>query len=153
MTAIELGKLINVARQAVAGHIDTDAHTKAALSQIIQVGTSAGGARAKATVAWNPATDELRAGQFDVVDGFEHWLLKFDGVGADHMLGTGKDYGRIEYAYYLMAVDSGIRYALWRTSTTSKRQRTATTSYSARCKHLNCQELILSKRCAAWSLM
>lgn len=107
-TAIELGKLVNVARQAVAGHIDTDAHTKAALSQIIQVGTSAGGARAKATVAWNPTTNELRAGQFDVEDGFEHWLLKFDGVGVDHLLGTGKDYGRIEYAYYLMALDAGI---------------------------------------------
>jgi serine/threonine-protein kinase HipA len=107
-TAIQLGKLVNVARQAVAGRIDTDAHTKAALSQIIQVGTSAGGARAKATVAWNPVTDELRAGQFDVEDGFEHWLLKFDGVGADHLLGTGRDYGRIEYAYYLMAVEAGI---------------------------------------------
>ena len=107
-TAIELGKLINVARQAVWGQIDTDAHTKAALSQIIQVGTSAGGARAKATVAWNPVTNELRAGQFDVGGGFEHWLLKFDGVGEDKLLGTGRDYGRIEYAYYLMAVDAGI---------------------------------------------
>lgn len=107
-TAIQLGKLINVARQAVQGQIDTDAHAKAALTQIIQVGTSAGGARAKATVAWNPETDELRAGQFDVDPGFEHWLLKFDGMGVDQKLGPSKDYGRIEYAYYLMAKAAGI---------------------------------------------
>jgi serine/threonine-protein kinase HipA len=107
-TAIELGKLINVARQAVLGQLDSDTHTKAALAQIIQVGTSAGGARAKASVAWNAQTNELRAGQFDVEDGFEHWLLKFDGVGKDKQLGTSMDYGRIEYAYYLMAVDAGI---------------------------------------------
>jgi len=107
-TTIQLGKLINVARQAVQGQIDTDAHAKAALTQIIQVGTSAGGARAKATVAWNPETDELRAGQFDVDPGFEHWLLKFDGMGVDQKLGPSKDYGRIEYAYYLMAKAAGI---------------------------------------------
>lgn len=108
-TAIKLSKLINVARQAVQGHIDTDAHAKAVLTQIIQVGTSAGGARAKATVAWNPETDELRAGQFDVDPGFEHWLLKFDGVGEDRRLGPSKDYGRIEYAYYLMAKGAGLQ--------------------------------------------
>lgn len=108
-TAIQLGKLINVARQAVQGQIDTDAHAKAALTQIIQVGTSAGGARAKATVAWNSETDELRAGQFDVEPGFEHWLLKFDGVGEDQKLGPSKDYGRIEYAYYLMATAAGLK--------------------------------------------
>lgn len=106
--AIQMGKLVNAARKAVRGEIDNDPHSKAALAQIIQVGTSAGGARAKATVAWNPDTDELRAGQFDVQDGFEHWLLKFDGMGADKLLGPSKDYGRIEYAYYLMATEAGI---------------------------------------------
>ncbi|MBP8168608.1 MAG: type II toxin-antitoxin system HipA family toxin [Azonexus sp.] len=108
-TAIKLAKLVESARQAVHGEIDTEHHTKAALAQIIQVGTSAGGARAKATIAWNPGTDEIRAGQFDVEDGFEHWLLKFDGMGNDRELGSSQDYGRIEYAYYLMAKNAGIQ--------------------------------------------
>lgn len=108
-TAIKLSGLVESARRAVHGEIDTDHHSKAALAQIIQVGTSAGGARAKATIAWNPQTDEIRAGQFAIDDGFEHWLLKFDGMGKDHELGASQDYGRIEYAYYLMACEAGIR--------------------------------------------
>src|SRR3546814_12823700 len=68
----------------------------------------AGGARAKAVVAWNPDTGELRSGQFDAAPGFEHWLLKFDGVGKDMELGTGADHSRIEYAYHLMARAAGI---------------------------------------------
>ncbi len=107
-TAIKLSRLVDSARQAVHGEIDTDTHAKAALAQIIQVGTSAGGARAKAAIAWNPATDEIRAGQFDVEDGFEHWLLKFDGMGKDNELGASQDYGRIEYAYSLMAGAAGM---------------------------------------------
>ena len=102
-TAIKLGHLVESARQAVHGEISNDQRTHAALAQIIQVGTSAGGARAKAAIAWNPVTDEIRAGQFDVAPGFEHWLLKFDGMGADWELGGSQDYGRIEYAYHLMA--------------------------------------------------
>ena len=90
------------------GDLETDAHAEAALAQIIQVGTSAGGARAKAVVSWNPVTHEVRAGQFDVQAGFEHWLIKFDGVGTDERLGVSRDYGRIEYAYHLMAVEAGI---------------------------------------------
>jgi len=107
-TAIKLSGLVESARRAVHGEIDTDHHSKAALAQIIQVGTSAGGARAKATIAWNPQTDEIRAGQFAIDDGFEHWLLKFDGMGKDHELGASQDYGRTEYAYYLMACEAGI---------------------------------------------
>jgi len=107
-TAIKLARLVESARQAVHGEIDSDAHAKAALAQIIQVGTSAGGARAKAAIAWNPATNEIRAGQFNVEPGFEHWLLKFDGMGIDRELGESQDYGRIEYAYHLMAQRAGI---------------------------------------------
>lgn len=107
-TAIQLSTLVESARRAVQGDIDTDAHAQAALAQIIQVGTSAGGARAKAVVAWNPTTHEIRAGQFDVQAGFEHWLIKFDGVGTDERLGVSQDYGRIEYAYHLMARAAGI---------------------------------------------
>lgn len=107
-TAIEMSELVESARRAVQGELDTDAHAEAALSQIIQVGTSAGGARAKAVVLWNRKTHEIRAGQFDAQIGFEHWLIKFDGVGADERLGVSRDYGRIEYAYHLMAMAAGI---------------------------------------------
>jgi len=107
-TAIKLSRLVESARQSVHGELGSDQLAKAALAQIIQVGTSAGGARAKAAIAWNPITDEIRPGQFDVESGFEHWLLKFDGMGADKELGGTQDYGRIEYAYYLMACAAGI---------------------------------------------
>jgi serine/threonine-protein kinase HipA len=110
-TAIELSQLVDGARRAMQGTLASDALAEAALAQILQVGTSAGGARAKATVAWNPTTDEIRAGQFDVPEGFEHWLLKLDGVGADPELGEGRGYGRIEYAYSLMARTAGITMA------------------------------------------
>lgn len=108
-TAIELSKLTESARKAVQGEIDNDQHALAALAQIIQVGTSAGGARAKAAIAWNPETNEIRAGQFDVEDGFEHWLLKFDGMGTDRELGQSQDHGRIEYAYFLMGQQAGLK--------------------------------------------
>lgn len=107
-TALDMAALVESARRAVQGELDTDAHAAAALAQIIQVGTSAGGARAKAVVSWNPTADEIRAGQFDVQAGFEHWLIKFDGVGIDERLGVSGDYGRIEYAYHLMARSAGI---------------------------------------------
>jgi len=110
-TALELSQLVESARLAVSGVIDPDHMTRAALAQIIQVGTSAGGARAKAAIAWNPTTNEIKSGQFDVGSGFEHWLLKFDGMGADRELGEGQDYGRVEYAYHLMAREAGLAMA------------------------------------------
>jgi serine/threonine-protein kinase HipA len=113
-TAIKLSKLVEAARAAVRGTLGKDELARSALNQIIQVGTSAGGARAKAAIAWNPRTGGIRAGQFDVEDGFEHWLLKFDGMGADRELGGSQDYGRIEYAYHLMARDAGIQMAACR---------------------------------------
>ncbi len=100
---LQMAKLVEVARSAMQGSISHDPHARAALAQMIRVGTSAPGARAKAVIAWNPKTHEIRSGQFDVDRGFEHWLLKFDGVGVDLELGTSLDYGRIEYAYHLMA--------------------------------------------------
>jgi serine/threonine-protein kinase HipA len=100
--------LVEAARKLVESDLSNDAHAGAALANIIHVGTSAGGARAKAVIAWNPETNIVRSGQFDAAEGFEQWLLKFDGVGKDFELGTGADYGRIEYAYYLMARRAGI---------------------------------------------
>lgn len=106
---VEMQELVEEARRLVQGTFSVDHEASAALANIIKVGTSAGGARAKAVIAWNPATDEVRSGQFDAAPGFEHWLLKFDGVGKDEELGTGEGYGRIEFAYYLMATAAGIR--------------------------------------------
>jgi serine/threonine-protein kinase HipA len=105
---VEMKELVEEARRLVQGTFAVDHEAKAALANIIKVGTSAGGARAKAVIAWNPATDEVRSGQFDAATGFEHWLLKFDGVGEDEELGTGEGYGRTEFAYYLMATTAGI---------------------------------------------
>ena len=80
------------------------------LAEILRVGTSAGGARAKAVIAWNPATGEVRSGQVHLDKGFEHWLLKFDGVrgNRDKELEDPQGYGQIEYAYAQMAKDAGI---------------------------------------------
>lgn len=80
------------------------------LEEILRVGTSAGGARAKAIIAWNPRTNEVRSGQVPAPEGFGYWLLKFDGVSAnrDKELEDPQGYTRIEYAYSLMARDAGI---------------------------------------------
>jgi len=80
------------------------------LQEILRVGTSAGGARAKAIIAWNRVTNEVRSGQVKAPAGFDYWLLKFDGVSAnkDKELEDPKGYTVIEYAYALMAADAGI---------------------------------------------
>ncbi len=105
---LEMQSMVEAARTLLHGDFSGDVNAQAALANIIQVGTSAGGARAKAVIAWNPKTQEIRSGQFDVAEGFEHWLLKFDGVGPDKELGTSADYGRIEQAYFEMATSAGI---------------------------------------------
>lgn len=89
---------------------DTDAAKAQAMTDILRVGTSAGGARAKAVIAWNPETNEVRSGQVAAGEGFEYWLLKFDGVSGnrDKELEDPQGYGVIEYAYYNMAKAAGI---------------------------------------------
>ncbi len=81
-----------------------------ALRDILKIGTSAGGARAKAIIAWNPSTNEVRSGQISADEGFEYWLLKFDGVSGnkDKELADPKGFGTVEYAYSWMAIDAGI---------------------------------------------
>lgn len=81
-----------------------------ALAQILEIGTSAGGARAKAVIAWNETTDTVCSGHMQPRSGFSYWLLKFDGVNenSDKELNDPKGYGRIEYAYYLCAREAGI---------------------------------------------
>lgn len=79
-------------------------------AQLVQVGSSAGGARAKAVIAWNEETGEVRSGQTNLGPGYDYWLMKFDNVlkNGDHGLEDKPEYTLIEYAYYLMAIDAGI---------------------------------------------
>ena len=79
-------------------------------AQLVQVGSSAGGARAKAIIAWNEETNEVRSGQTQLGSGYDYWLMKFDSVSknGDHGVVDKPEYTLIEYAYYLMAVNSGI---------------------------------------------
>jgi len=105
-TLIEINSLINISQDILSGRQNfntklSDDESKA-LSDILKIGSSAGGARAKAVIAFNPETKEIRSGQTDAPKGFTHWLLKFDGV-TDQQLGTSYGYGRIEMAYHLMA--------------------------------------------------
>ena len=98
----------------VGGEFAGDETAHAALQQLIQVGTSAGGARAKAVVAFNPSTFQVRSAYGPPAEGFEQWLIKLDGVsgmgmdGHGDRLGDTAPYGRIEYAYSLMAGTAGI---------------------------------------------
>ena len=110
-TKIELNSLIHIAQEILSGkqHFNTNlsANESKALSDILKIGTSAGGARAKAVITFNPLTNEIRSGQAEAPHGFSHWLLKFDGV-VDQQIGTSSGYGRVEMAYYLMAQSAAI---------------------------------------------
>jgi serine/threonine-protein kinase HipA len=114
-THIEVSQLVDLASDVLSHRNNLQASfaadgSKDALRDILRVGTSAGGARAKAVIAWNPATNEVRSGQVRAGAGFEYWLLKFDGVSGnkDKELEDPQGYGVIEYAYYLMALACGI---------------------------------------------
>ncbi|MCK9404250.1 MAG: type II toxin-antitoxin system HipA family toxin [Chitinophagaceae bacterium] len=110
-TKIELDSLIHIAQEILSGRQDFNTNLSGeeakALSDILKIGSSAGGARAKAVIAFNPDTKEIRSGQADAPKGFTHWLLKFDGV-TDQQLGTSSGYGRVEMAYHLMAKEAEI---------------------------------------------
>lgn len=108
---IEISNLVDVAEKILAGkksfNVNLKADEEKALLDILKIGTSAGGARAKAVIAYNPKTNEVRSGQANAPKGFTHWLIKFDGV-TDVQFGASSGYGRVEMAYYLMAKDVGI---------------------------------------------
>ncbi|MCA9189924.1 MAG: type II toxin-antitoxin system HipA family toxin, partial [Planctomycetales bacterium] len=115
--AVDVAELVGLASAAVAhkerlqtrftGEGTSDL---GAVRDILRVGTSAGGARAKAVIAWNEATGEIRSGQAQAPPGFGYWLLKFDGVSGnrDKEVEDPQGHGLIEYAYYRMAVAAGI---------------------------------------------
>ncbi len=110
---LHIGALVQLANDALASRDSLHANFSEppeALGAILRVGTSAGGARAKAVIAWNPKTGEIRSGQVPLPAGFESWLLKFDGISenADKELSDPLGYGRVEYAYHLMARAAGI---------------------------------------------
>jgi serine/threonine-protein kinase HipA len=101
VTSLDMAHLVEDARRALRGELQSVAQ------EILDIGSSAGGARAKAVIGWNPHTNEVVSGQFDLPRGYEHWLLKFD-VGTDGVLNNSAGFGRIEYAHYLMATAAGI---------------------------------------------
>jgi serine/threonine-protein kinase HipA len=105
-SVVDLSEAVDTARRAISGTLQPD-EAGATLEHLLDTSGSAGGARAKASVALGP-DDEIRSGQHDAPDGFTHWLLKFDvAPGQRHGQTTG--YGQLEYAYHLMAVDAGLR--------------------------------------------
>lgn len=110
---LHLDALVQLANDALASRENLHAnlnHAPEAMATILRIGTSAGGARAKAVVSWNPKTNEILSGQIAPPPGFEAWLLKFDGVSGnrDKELSDPLGFGRIEYAYHLMARAAGI---------------------------------------------
>ena len=117
-TKIEMNHLVHIAQEIMLGRkefrTNLSVDEQKALAQILKIGTSAGGARAKALIAFNAQTGEVRSGQAEAPKGFTHWLIKFDGVVdtqlslGDGPLGTSNGYGRVEMAYYKMALASGI---------------------------------------------
>jgi serine/threonine-protein kinase HipA len=108
---VELADLVLNDRARFTARIGDRADEAAgAVADLLRVGTSAGGARAKAVVAWNPASGELRSGQVGVAAGFTHWILKFDGVhgNRDRELDDPLGFGRVEHAYHRMALAAGV---------------------------------------------
>ncbi len=109
--SVDIDSLVDIAgkmltkKEAFVTNLQED--EEKAILEILQIGTSAGGARPKAVIAYNEKTGEVKSGQTNAPKGFEHWLLKLDGV-SDVQLGASKGYGRVEMAYYNMAVACGI---------------------------------------------
>lgn len=109
--SIEINSLVDIAqkmlskREAFSTNLQRD--EEKAVMDILKIGTSAGGARPKAVIAYNVKTGEVKSGQTKAPNGFEHWLIKLDGV-SDVQLGASKGYGRVEMAYYNMAKACGI---------------------------------------------
>ena len=110
-SAIEISSLVQITAEVLSDKADLKTNlkedTKEALINIIKVSTSAGGQRAKAVIAYNDTTGEVRSGQLEAAEGFNHWLLKLDGV-TNAALGDPQHYGKIEYVYYKMALKAGI---------------------------------------------
>lgn len=109
--SIEINCLVEMAQRMLSQResftTNLQKEEEKAVMDILKIGTSAGGARPKAVIAYNEKTGEVRSGQTKAPNGFEHWLIKLDGV-SDVQLGASKGYGRVEMAYYNMARTCGI---------------------------------------------
>lgn len=108
---LELESLVEIAQKMLHERetflVNIGKNEERAMREILKIGTSAGGARPKAVIAYNPKTKEVRSGQGSVPKDYEHWLIKLDGVSGEQF-GESSGWGRVEYAYYLMAKDCGI---------------------------------------------
>jgi serine/threonine-protein kinase HipA len=109
---IEIDSLVDVASEALLKKesfgVNINDDKRSAIAEILRLGTSAGGQRAKAIIAYNKSTGEVRSGQTDVPDGFEHYIIKLDGVTATTGLRETGNYGRLEYSFYKLAETCGI---------------------------------------------
>lgn len=109
---IEIDSLVEVAKEALAKKEEFGTNLgvdrKAAIAEILRLGTSAGGQRAKAIIAYNKETGEVRSGQVPVSKGFDYYLIKLDGVSAEAGFKETENFGRIEYSFYLLAKECGI---------------------------------------------
>ncbi len=108
---IELDSLVNAAQKMLGKREKFETNLskdeQRSMMDVLKIGTSAGGARPKAIIAYNPKTGQVKSGQTNAPKGFEHWMIKLDGV-SDAQFGKSKGYGRVEMAYYLMAKSCGI---------------------------------------------
>lgn len=109
---IEIDSLVNVARDALQNKesfgVNLNDNKKVAIAEILRLGTSAGGQRAKAIIAYNKETGEVRSGQIDAPKGFDHYIIKLDGVSADAGFRETENFGRLEYSFYKLVKACGI---------------------------------------------
>ena len=110
---IELDSLVEVTSEALSEKEEFGANLeedkKAAIAEIVRLGTSAGGQRAKAIIAYNPLTGEVRSGQIDAPEGFDYYLIKLDGVTAEAGFRETQNFGRLEYSFYRLVKECGIK--------------------------------------------
>lgn len=111
-TKIELDALVEVASEALTEKEDFGANLeddkKSAIAEIVRLGTSAGGQRAKAIIAYNPQSGEVRSGQMTAPEGFDYYLIKLDGVTAEAGFRETQNFGRLEYSFYRLVKECGI---------------------------------------------
>ena len=109
----EIDSLVNVASEALSQKssfgVNLNDDKKAAIAEILRLGTSAGGQRAKAIIAYNKATGEVRSGQVEAPSGFDYYLIKLDGVSATAGFKETGNHGRLEYSFYKLAKACGIK--------------------------------------------
>ncbi len=109
---LELDNLVAVASEALTEkdsfQTNLSDDRRAAIAEILRLGTSAGGQRAKAIIAYNPQTGEVRSGQIEAPDGFDYYLIKLDGVSATAGFRETGNYGRLEYSFAKLAIACGI---------------------------------------------